>query len=336
MLNGHGDDAHLYKTKVVSNFSSNVYAHFDWSGLETYLCEHISLIHSYPEPDAISLRRQLSEIYAIKEDEICVTNGAIEAIYLIAQAFRGRHSAIVVPTFSEYEDACRIHNHTLSFVERFDDLSDDVELVWLCNPNNPTGKIYDKEYLLEVVKQYPQRWFVFDHSYASFTGQEVILPQECIGLNNLILLHSMTKSYAIPGLRLGYITASKKLLNKVKQYSMPWSVNTIALAAGKYLLKEDKPNFESLIIESRRVQNELEKIEGLTFLSSPMHFFLCRLEEGRAADLKEYLVNNWGILIRDASNFRGLDHRYFRIAVQSPKENDLLITAMEEWIALDS
>lgn len=335
MLNGHGDDAHRYTVNIESNFSSNVYAHFDWSGLEEYLCQHISLIHSYPEPDSISLRKQLSAIHTISEDEVCVTNGAIEAIYLIAQAFQGKHSAIIVPTFSEYEDACRIHNHELSFIERLEDISEKVGLVWICNPNNPTGTIYNKEYLIQIVKQYPQMCFVFDHSYASFTNQDVISPQECVELGNVILLHSMTKSYAIPGLRLGYITASEKLLDRVKRYSMPWSVNNIALAAGKYLLEQSTPNLEPLIRESQRVQTELMKVEGLTVLSSPMHFFLCRLELGRAADLKEYLVNNFGVLIRDASNFRGLDQRYFRIAVQSPKENDLLTSAIEKWIALD-
>lgn len=336
MLNGHGDDAHLYKAEIKSNFSSNVYARSDWSGLEQYLCDNISLIHSYPEPDAISLRKQLSDRYAIDRDEVCVTNGAIEAIYLIAQAFRGKHSAILAPTFSEYEDACRIHNHKVSIIQSLDNIDTNTQLVWLCNPNNPTGRIYDKQTLSDIITEHPQVCFVIDHSYASFTTREVFTHAEGVKMDNVIFLHSMTKCFAIPGLRLGYFTACQELLNSVKQYSMPWSVNNIALSAGKYLLEQDVPNFELLIKESQRVQLQLSKVDGLEIEPSVMHFFLCRLNIGIAADLKEYLVNNYGILIRDASNFRGLDKHCFRIAVQSPEENDLLIKAITEWITLDS
>lgn len=332
MINGHGDDSHLFDQEIISNFSSNVYNKLDLSGLEEYLCQCISSIHSYPEPDAISLRRFIAEKEDISSDEVCVTNGAIEAIYLIAQAFRGSRTSIVVPTFSEYEDACKIHNHQLSFIKSLEDVEEDTQLVWLCNPNNPTGFIYSKEYLKKLILKYPNTYFVFDQSYAAFTEEDVFSIKDGIRYNNVILLNSLTKCYAIPGLRLGYFTAAKETLEKIKHFSMPWSVNNLAILAGKYLLKSKSADFSTLLEESQQVQRALSQIAGLKVYPSDMHFFLCCLERGKAMDLKTYLIDKYGLLIRDASNFRGLDEAYFRIAVQSTAENNKLVNAINEWI----
>lgn len=334
MINGHGDDAYQFDREIVSNFSSNVYTKLDMSSLEEYLCQHIVSIRSYPEPDAISLRKQIAEQNNISSDEVCVTNGAIEAIYLIAQTFRGSKTSIVIPTFSEYEDACEIHLHKLSFIENLNNIEADTDLVWLCNPNNPTGFIYNKKYLESIITHYPNTCFVIDQSYAAFTDEDVFSVSDAVKYKNLILLHSLTKCYAIPGLRLGYFTAAKETINKVKKYSMPWSVNNMALLAGKFLLKEKPTDFSDLLYESQRVQKLLNDIEGFTVYPSNMHYFICRLHKGNAADLKKYLVDMYGFLIRDASNFRGLNDAYFRIAVQSENENNQLINAIREWIKL--
>lgn len=332
MLNGHGDDIYAHSKKIVSNFSSNVYHKFDSSDLEKYLCSHISAIHSYPEPDARTLRDIISKTLDISTGEICITNGATEAIYLIAQLFRASKTAVIIPTFSEYEDACRIHMHQLYFVDSPDHIEPDTRLVWLCNPNNPTGKIYDADYLHQVISNHPRTYFVIDESYAGFTNQKVWTAKEGLRYKNTIVLHSLTKCYAIPGLRLGYITASDELIGQIMHYSMPWSVNQIAQLAGQYLLQNTTYDFSKCIDESRKVQKMISSINGIEVIPSDMHYFLCRLNRGKAADLKRFLIDNYGILIRDAANFRGLDDRYFRIAIQSPEENLQLVKALETWI----
>ena len=165
MINGNGDDIYSHGNKIVGNFSSNVYNKFDSSDLEKYLCDHISSIHSYPEPDAHTLKSIICKNLHIGSDEICITNGATEAIYLIAQLYRGAKTAVVIPTFSEYEDACRIQQHQLYFIDSLDNIESNTGLVWLCNPNNPTGKIYDADYLDRIVSNHPQTCFVIDQSY---------------------------------------------------------------------------------------------------------------------------------------------------------------------------
>ena len=111
MIEGHGDDSYKYQRPIEVNFSSNVYGRVDLSGLQTHLCHRISGISSYPEPEPYTLEGRLAEKHHLPSASVCVTNGATEAIYLIAQTFRGTNTAIFQPTFSEYADACRMHGH---------------------------------------------------------------------------------------------------------------------------------------------------------------------------------------------------------------------------------
>lgn len=332
MITGHGDDAYQFDHKIESNFSSNVYNKFDLKNLKEFLCDNISSIHSYPEPDALTLRKLIGNKLNISSEEIGITNGATEAIYLIAQAFRESKTAVVIPTFREYEDACEIHDHHLYFIESLDEIEPDTQLVWLCNPNNPTGKIYDQEYLKKIIAQNTNTCFVIDQSYAAFTDNKTWSASQALKFSNVILLHSLTKCYAIPGLRLGYITAQKDKIDKIKHYSMPWSVNQLAQLAGLYLLENVSYNFSDYLLESQRVQKQLSEVSGIKVHSSEMHFFLCQLAQGKAADLKKFLIEKHGFLIRDAANFRGLNESYFRVAVQDKSNNNLLIKAIEEWI----
>jgi threonine-phosphate decarboxylase len=277
----------------------------------------------------------LAEKNDVQRFNILVTNGAVDAIYLIAQAFRGKKSSIITPTFSEYEDACRINEHRLSFVSSLSQVDKDAELIWLCTPNNPNGSVYRKQYLNKFITEHPDTYFIIDQSYEVFTDKQYTFTiSEALAHKNVILLHSMTKSYAIPGLRLGYITACDELVKRVGVFCMPWSVNQLAIEAGKYLLKKGKIGFDltAYLTETNRLMTELNAIESLVVLPTNAHFFLCKLTNRKAADLKQYLIDKHGILIRDAANFRGLDERYFRIATQSPEENNRLIEAIRKWI----
>lgn len=334
MLNGHGDDIYSHQTKIVSNFSSNIYNKSDLSGLREHLVLQLSSIHSYPEPDGASLKEVIAQIENINNDEIWLTNGATEAIYLIAQKFREQKASILIPTFSEYEDACLINKIKLSFASSLDNIADDASLYWICNPNNPTGEIRDKQQLISIIESHPNITFVIDQSYQYFTVKETLSLKEAIDFPNVILIQSMTKRFAIPGLRLGYIIANKQLIEAIRHYSMPWSVNQLAIEAGKYLLNNTEISFDidTYLRETKRFQQELSTISDISIHPTDTHFFLCELKNKKASDLKNYLIENHGILIRDAANFRGLNERYFRLATQSPAENDNFINAIKEWI----
>ena len=335
MIEGHGDDLYKYGKKIVSNFSSNVYNRIDHSGLYQRLNERLSTICSYPEPMPYSLESEIARRYSLTPRQVCVTNGATEAIYLIAQVFQGRISAVLGPTFSEYADACRVHRHKVKPFYSLDALPEDAELVWICNPNNPTGEVRNKEDLKALVDSHPDKLFIFDQSYEYFTLKSLLGIKEAASFPNVILLHSMTKQYAIPGLRVGYFTASEGLTDDVRCRRMPWSVNSLAIEAAKYLLEEGdgiSADIPQLLAERERLTNLLLATGMLEIWPTDTHYMLIKLRMGKAAALKDFLAVNHGILIRDASNFEGVDERFFRIATQTPEENDKLVKAISEWM----
>lgn len=332
MIEGHGDDAYKYKA-IKINFSSNVYNHVDHSGLHQHLFQQMESIRTYPEPEPYSLEKVLAERFHLSSEEVCVTNGATEAIYLIAQTFRNQISAILMPTFSEYADACRLHGHKVVPIYNLNRLPDRGRLIWLCNPNNPTGELREKEVLTACIKQNLQRIFIMDQSYEFFTQKALLTAKEAAEFPNVILLHSMTKRFAVPGLRLGYITACKELLHEIRTQRMPWSVNQLAIEAGHYLLSSSQYDIDiSLLLrEKERLVQSLLSIGGMEIWPSDTHYMLVQLRMGKAAALKEYLATEHGILIRDASNFEGLNEHFFRIATQTPEENDKLVESIKKW-----
>jgi len=336
MLNGHGDDIYKYKD-IRLNFSSNVYNHFDHEGLFCHLANELDSIASYPQPQPYALQEELAALLGIHAEEVMVTNGATEAIYLIAQTFRRGKTAILTPTFAEYADACRVHEHQLCNIHTLSELPTNANMVWICCPNNPTGTVIPKEELQRCIEQHPNVLFVIDASYAPFTLQPLLAVHEAIQYPNVIMLHSMTKEFAIPGLRLGYVTANQTLMEHMSLQRMPWSVNQVAITAGHYLLRhqdEFEIDIEALMAERERMTERLTKLGCIEVWPSDTHIVLCRLRMGHSSALKEYLAEEHGILIRDASNFEGLGEGFFRIAVQTPEEDDELIDAIMEWFTI--
>ena len=342
MINGHGDDAFRYGRPIVANFSSNVYGHVDLEPLKAHLRERLDAIGHYPEPEPYTLERALAARHGIAPEEVCVTAGATEAIYLTAHAFAGSHATILTPTFSEYADACRLYGlpcccgeARVGLVERQSLPAAARETVWLCNPNNPTGTVIPKEQLMKAFEKQPETVFVVDQSYGFFTREPLLRAAEAVAYPNVVQLHSMTKRYAMPGIRLGYITACPQLLERIRAVRMPWSVNALAIEAGLYLCEHPDTapiDLNALLAETQRLHTALNAISGVTAEPTQTHFFLCHLAEGRASDLKQWLAETCGILIRDASNFEGLDAGHFRIATQTPAENDALVEAIRIYL----
>ena len=333
MIHGHGDDVYRYNGRINLNFSSNVCTCIDHKELEVHLVKSFPLINSYPEPDGKSLATAIANKAGVIEDEIVVTNGATEAIYLIANTFKYSISAIISPTFEEYSDACSLFNHKIRNIKSLNEVSDTDDIIWLCNPNNPNGLVIEKDALEVFMKKNPNKILVMDLSYNCFSQMDLPSLKEICRYPNMISIHSLTKKFSIPGLRIGYLAANSKLTGLVKKCRMPWSVNTLALEAGKYLIELREPPFDiiKLLAETFRFRTELNNLNGITAYPTSTHFFLCKTLFGTAGELKQYLIETHSILIRDASNFWGLDQRYFRISTRDKEENDKLINAIKEW-----
>ena len=322
MITGHGDDIHEYEG-IRMNFSSNVYAHADLQPLLDHLRSRVGLISNYPEPEPRSLERKLAEKMGVAAECVIVTNGATDAIYLIAETLSRKgfgRQRIVKPTFAEYEDAC---------LQAGIRLDDSANVFWICNPNNPTGSALESSELKRMAAG--ERLMVVDQSYGWCSDVEELSAKDAVGLGNVIQIHSMTKSCAIPGLRLGYIVAAREWTVELRKRLRPWTVNVLAIEAGHYIVDNGfcaVKNVEAYLAETQRLRRKLNEIEGMRVEPTRTNFMLCRLHHGTAAELKHRLATEYGMLIRDASNFNGLTPQHFRVAAQSREENDALVRAI--------
>jgi threonine-phosphate decarboxylase len=347
MLYGHGDDAHFQTHHIRDDFSSNIRPDGPPPALIDHLRARLTDVARYPEPAADTVRRRLAAAHHVSAAQVLVTAGATAAIYLVAQARRARASLIVTPTFSEYEDACRLHDHRLAFADRVRFFADPAahldagagaaprpDLLWLCNPNNPTGEAAPRDALLALIDAHPRTLFVIDQSYADFCPVPPILPSDTAARENLILIRSLTKTLGIPGLRIGHLFASAPDIAALARHLQPWAVNTLALeAAACYLAHRARlaPPLETWLTHTRALSRAIADLDGFTPLPTATTFFLVELARGTSTALKRHLVEHHGILIRDAANFRGLTPRHIRLSPQTPWQNHRLTQALQTW-----
>ena len=334
MFQGHGDDGYLHHQPLAADFSTNVYYGGAPDGLKEYLFGQWEKVQRYPEVMAESLTKKIATHYGFDNDQVLVTNGSTESIYLIAQAFKMKKTAIIVPAFAEYEDACRMFGHQITFIAwqlLHTALDGEYDLIYICNPNNPTGAVVPD--LEQLIAQYPHLIFVVDEAFIEFTFAVKSLLKLTEKYSNLVVMRSMTKVYAIPGLRLGYIVAHPMLTRLFMANKLPWTVNTMALDAGHFIFDHFKRLQLPLsaLLADKALFVEQISATTLTVLDSNTHFFIAETPFGTARDLKQFLLNHFNILIRDAANFRGLSERHLRIATLSPAKNNLLINALAEW-----
>lgn len=295
----------------------------------------------YPDRDAVALRRALAAHLDVSPERIVVGNGSVELLWLIALAFVRPGDAILVlePTFGEYVQAAalmgaRIHTwparpeaHFRLDPEAVAARLQEVRprLVFLCNPNNPTGTRLPVEAIAAWARQLPQTLVVVDEAYLPFAaGAPSVLTADAA---NVLVLRSMTKAHALAGLRLGYAVGHPQVIANLALARPPWNVNALAQAAGLAALEDQahlSRSLERLAEAKRLLVEDLQRL-GLAPRPSTTHFFL--LEVGHAAALRRALLQ-YGLMVRDCTSF-GLP-AYIRIAARRPQDNQRLVTALAE------
>ncbi len=335
MIHGHGDDLYKSEKLVKANFSTNVWYEADTEPLCRFLTDKLASVFHYPEPDAGSFRRVAAKYHGVSPENILAGNGATELFYVIAHAFAGRKTLLPVPSFKEYEDACSLFDHHITFMteDGSTPLPEDASLMFICNPNNPDGKIWSLPEIRELLEDYPDMVLVVDESFIHFAPEAESALALLADYSNLLIIRSMTKCYAIPGLRLGYMLGEARLIEFIGCFGHPWSVNALAIEAGKFLLEngeEGLPDARHLLERQHRFTQQIAEIPGFRPLRSHTSFFLVETDY-ESSGLKQYLLEKHGILIRDASNFRGLDAHYFRINTLTDEKNQMLLNALKEY-----
>jgi threonine-phosphate decarboxylase len=315
-------------------------------------------IARYPDRDCGVLTERLAGLHGVEPGQIVVANGSTDLIHRLPLVLRPRRVAIAEPTFTEYLRAslavgARIE-HWVAGGADFEPKPFDAagaDLVWLCNPNNPTGCLWPRGSLVPWIDAQPYAIFVVDEAFLPFLAEEkyhTLIPA-LERLRNLVVLRSLTKLYAFPGLRLGYavLPARPTGLVNVALRSPPWSVNSLAQIAGLAAL--DDAEFLArthawLAAEHGRFVRRLAELSpDLQVVRSQANFILLRLRDApqtrRAGGVSPRRSNAPGsplvaqlakrrISVRDASNFVGLDDHYIRVAVRTRAENDRLVAAL--------
>lgn len=331
MIEGHGDDRYRYQYDVKIDFSTNVWYDMDKDIVRQMILDTSDSVFRYPEPSAMPLIKKIANNLGVGDNMIIVGNGATELFYIIAHAFKKKHSIIAIPSFKEYEDATLMYEHKIEYIDINGEIPAHGDLVWICNPNNPDGKLWSLEKIEHLLRQNKNRIIVIDESFINFLlGDNSSLPLLDL-YSNLIIVRSMTKSYCVPGLRLGYMVTSKDLTAYIKNYVQPWAINSIAIAVGRKLIDTkplDNKSLDDLFSRKQNFTQALKEIDDICVYPSSTSFFLLTTPM-LASEIKLLLLEKYGILVRDASNFRSLSDRHIRINTLQSEENQLLVNAFK-------
>ena len=349
---GHGGDIRTaveaagISTAGLLDFSANINPLGLPTGLIKYLQDKLPEITSYPDPACRKLLEAIINRYQ-PSGTVLPGNGAGELIYLLMRALPSGPVLVWAPTFILYEKAAlaagrRMINHTLQHERNFQPdvsafcrqiLTAKPALTFLCNPNNPTGTILNRQDVLTVAEACVQAGstLVVDEAFLEFCPdwQERTMLQQS---GNIFVLCSLTKLYAIPGLRLGFVTGPPSVISQMGSLRDPWSVNVLAQHAGEYVLQDRKfatDSANTVTRLARELFGQLQQIPDLLVYPPAANYIFIESKRMTSAQLQWELLQE-KIVIRDCSNYRGLDQRFIRVAVRTESENKALVTAFQK------
>lgn len=359
MLMGHGGNIHALAARLgcseeaICDMSSNVNPFGPPPGLMAHLTAELQQITALPEVDAGALTRAFAARHGLDPRTLLAGNGSTQLIYLLPAVLGWKKVAIVGPTYADYADACRMQKiePTLICAVREDNFQPNldalsaaaaqVDALFICNPNNPTGSHLAREHLVALCAAHPDTDIIVDESYLPFVPDTAAHSLLGCGLSNLLVLNSMSKIFRLPGLRIGFIHGTEAKIERLRRRMLPWSVNALAQAAVIFLMKEGEEVANFVAASCRRLNaarqvfcQTLTGLGALETFPSCTSFVLMRLKNGwTAAEVWEALAEE-KILIRDCSNFEGLSERYIRISLKSEEANQKVVDLLRQILAV--
>ncbi|MCY3976086.1 MAG: histidinol-phosphate transaminase [Thaumarchaeota archaeon] len=301
------------------------------------------LLSSYPDLYSKHFYEKLSNYIGVSKDKIVAGNGSVEIIYDFCRIFLNSHmrTLIPIPTFSEYEIASKLQNCKIIFFKSMN-LNDDLAkfltkipkhgCVFICNPNNPTGVLVKQKNMLQIIEtaQMKSTILFIDECFIELTHDknESIL-KYITQFNNLFVLRSLTKTFGLAGLRLGYGISNKKMIQTIKKTKVPWHINTLAQHVTLSVFNKTYLKKTRKLIKKEHIflQESISKINNFVCYESSTNFILVKTTFD-IKFLQEQLLQQ-GILIRNCNNFRGLGRNFFRIAIKTHDQNIKLIKSLE-------
>lgn len=297
----------------------------------------------YPDPECRELKKSLSRYLRVDPEWISVGNGAMEIIYWFARSFAKTRVVIPAPTFCEYELASYKAGAQVTFIPLRDfELDSDqiiekakgADAIFLCNPNNPTGMLATREIGKIIENVGSSTKILLDECFIELTNDPD--SNSMIGMignfDNLVILRSLTKSFGLAGLRVGYSVSNPALVGNMSTNKIPWNVNGLAQAAGIAALADGKHLAKArAIIEKERkfLHDRIAKLKSFKPLRSDANYFLVQLQGRNSTRFRDELLKKTGVLVRDCSTFTGMGSQHIRVAVKARRENLQLLKALE-------
>ncbi len=344
MIHGHGGNIYALAQRLgcsaedIVDMSSNINPLGMMPGMLDHLKAHLGRAGRLPEVDGRSMVEAMARLLEVAPDCMLAGNGTTQFIYNACAALQARKVLIVGPTYADYADACRMYaiepryclwdpeRRFQADLDRLHRDAADMDLVFICNPNNPTGGLIATEQLHQLCERHPRTVFIIDESYLSFAPEPQSMSQ--CGLDNVLVLWSASKIFGIPGLRAGFLIAGKDVVSRFRHYAQPWCVNSLAQEAIGFLgrHKDDVRRFirrtaELLISERRHFTERLEAVPMLTVFGGVTSYLLIRLPDGLTSQTLCRDLAQDRLLIRDCSNFHGLSEQFVRVSLKTSDLN---------------
>ena len=287
-------------------------------------------LEDYPDDECLALRALLAEATGAAPENILVTSGSNESIYLIASYEAARENRILQPVYGEYLRALK--NFGAAPLNIFDRRAAKLPAEgagWLCNPCNPTGGFIPDGELDEIAARHPRTLFIVDEAYRDFIWTDEA-PAPYRPRPNVIRLRSLTKTYNLCGARIGYILADAEMTERLKRRQPSWSVSGLAQQAALFFLADGTLLRRTKDYYAAEMPRLISAVNGAGFSTLPscVNYFLAAVDDDERFIR---LMLERGIVVRHTRNFPGLDGRYVRIAARTRPENDILIAAMEDY-----
>lgn len=310
--------------------------------------ELVSAIENYPSMHGDGVAAYYERKFGIPSRNVLAGNGSTEMIYLVPRVFRFRHALIVTPSYHDYERAsllsgAKMQRYPLSPEDEFSLTNLDrlvaalknMDAVWMGRPNNPTGTLISKQIILELAGMFPRKSFLIDEAFIQFVDrwqEQSLLCEE--PRPNILVVHSLTKFYALTGLRLGAVVGPAETISRLRQAKEPWTVNRVAEKIAPLLLacaNYERETRSLVATEYTKIFRRLEMTDGITPFPSTANFLLCRWHKtDNLDDLMRHLLSQ-GAYIRDCRNFQDLENGFFRVGFRVPQENDLLLSLLSSF-----
>lgn len=352
----HGGDIYSARERLsrledppaILDFSANINPLGLPEGVREAIRASVDTFDIYPDPLCRALVSRLSDYEGVPSEWILCGNGAADVVFRTVAAVKPKKAMVLAPTFAEYEEAlhtvsCQVVHYELKADNGFQTgegilevLEEGLDMLFLCNPNNPTGQLITKELMLKILQRCESLGILlfldecfndFLEEPKNYTAKEYLREYQ-----NLILLKAFTKIYAMAGLRLGYcVTANTELLKKIRVAGQPWSVSSPAQIAGIRAIEEEDylSRTKELIREERKYMIPQLEEAGITVIASTANYVFVKAPDTTGIPLHERLFEK-GFLIRNCDNYNGLGPGYYRICIRKHEENRKLIQALHD------